>query len=114
MSTEKNLKPTDPATEIIEQLKADMSRPMVDPFKVDAFYMKKERFGGGMPTEVVKITKDAALEVYSGGSMETHEETKIVNLSNFMNKGYVPATREEFDRACIKAVKEINAVNEIV
>lgn len=91
-----------------------MPFPAVDPFKVPAYYMKKTMDNSKQITTVVKITDEGALECYGDGSMETFTETKLVNLTNFMKAGFIPATKEEFDRVNIRAAREINAINAIV
>ena len=76
---------------------------------MEEVFMKKE-WPDGHINQAVRIRANSAVEVYSGGSMEVIQESKEVNLTNFLNRGFIPCKKEIYDAVATKAAKEINTV----
>ena len=80
---------------------------------MSAIYLKKV-IAGQFIMNAAKITSEGSLEVYGGGSMETLQECPEVSMMNFMSKGFIDATKEEYDEVHKRAVREINGINAIM
>ena len=76
---------------------------------MSAIYLKKV-IAGQFIMNAAKTTENASIEAYGGGSLETREECPEISMANFTNRGFIDATKEEYDQVVRRAAKHINAL----